>query len=454
MRQAAAKVQDQLAQDLAGPFEGFLPKPVIESMIEKVGYRFRENIFTPFVIIWAFIGQVLDPDPTCRRALARIQAYRARRELPAVSTNTSGYCKARSRLPERLFQLLFQHLGSGLVQEVPAQTLWHGRRVKIVDGSSVSMPDTEDNQKEYPMASGQKPGCGFPVAAMVAVFSLATGAALDVVLGSWRLHDLNLFCRLRHLFDAGDIVLADRGFCSVAEIALLQRRGVDSVIRLHQRRKPDFRRGRILGRKDHVVQWNKPTRCPRAVSTADYQRLPETLTVREVQYRVEPKGFRPRRVTLATTLLDVAVYPVEDLADLYFRRWDIELDFRYLKTRMQMDVLRGQTPAMVRKEIYAHLLAYNLVRSIIWQAATNRGVSLGRISVTGTIQHLLSVRDITVWGRHSMSDFLYARLLDLVAGQTVPYRPGRVEPRVVKRRPKPHNLMTHPRNELRAALGA
>jgi hypothetical protein len=237
-------------------------------------------------------------------------------------------------------------------------------------------------------------------------------------------------------------------------MALLQRRGVDSVIRLHQRRKSDFRRGHILGRKDHVVQWNKPAQCPRVVSAADYQHLPETLTVREVQYRVEPKGFRPQEVTLATTLLDADVYPVEDLADLYFRRWDIELDFRYLKTRMQMDVLRGQTPAMVRKEVYTHLLAYNLVRSIIWQAATSRGGSPGRLSVTGTIQHLLSVRDITVWGHHHMSDFLYARLLDLVAGQTVPYRPGRVEPRAVKRRPKPHNLMTRPRNELRAALGA
>lgn len=454
MTQAIAKVQDQLAEDLAGPFEGFLPKAVIESMIQKVGYRFREKVFTPFIIIWAFIGQVLDPDASCRRALARIQAHRARRGLPAVSTNTSGYCKARSRLPERLFQLLFQHLGGALVQKVSPRALWHGRRVKIVDGSSVSMPDTEDNQKQYPMAPGQKPGCGFPVAALVAVFSLATGAALDVVLGSWRLHDLNLFCRLRHLFEAGDIVLADRGFCSVAEMALLQRRGVDSVIRLHQRRKSDFRRGHILGRKDHVVQWNKPAQCPRVVSAADYQHLPETLTVREVQYRVEPKGFRPQEVTLATTLLDADVYPVEDLADLYFRRWDIELDFRYLKTRMQMDVLRGQTPAMVRKEIYTHLLAYNLVRSIIWQAATSRGGSPGRLSVTGTIQHLLSVRDITVWGHHHMSDFLYARLLDLVAGQTVPYRPGRVEPRAVKRRPKPHNLMTRPRNELRAALGA
>ena len=169
---------------------------------------------------------------------------------------------------------------------------------------------------------------------------------------------------------------------------------------------------------------------------------------------MEPKGFRPQEVTLATTLLEVEVYPVQDLAELYFRRWDIELDFRYLKTRMQMEVLRGHTPAMVRKEIYTHLLAYNLVRSIIWQAATSRSVSLRRISVTGTIQHILSVRDITVWGHHDLGDFLYARLLDLVAGQTVPYRPGRVEPRVVKRRPKPHKLMTRPRNQLRAALGA
>jgi len=454
MRQAVAKVQDQLAEDLTGPFDAFLPKPVVESVIQKVGYRFREKIFTPFVIIWAFLGQVLDPDPSCRRALARIQAYRVQRGLPAVSTNTGGYCRARGRLPERLLELLFQHLGGELARNVPSQALWHGRRVKIVDGSSVSMPDTEDNRKEYPLASGQKPGCGFPVAALVGVFCLATGAALDLVLGSWRCHDLNLFSRLRLAFKAGDIALADRGFCSFAEMALLKARGADSVIRLHQRRKTDFRRGRVLGRKDHIVSWSRPAQRPHVVSEADYQRLPETLTVREVQYRVETKGFRPQEVTLATTLLDAEVYVSEDLAELYFRRWDIELDFRYLKTRMQMDVLRGQTPAMVRKEIYCHLLAYNLVRSIIWQTATCQGVSLSRISVTGTIQHVLSLRDIKGWGHQDQRGFLYARLLDLIAGQTVPYRPGRVEPRVVKRRPKPHKLMTRPRNELRAALGA
>ena len=454
MTRAVEKVQGQLAKDLTGPFDKFLPKSSIESVIQKVGYRFHENLFTPFVMIWAFIGQVLDPDPSCQRALARIQAYRARRGRPAVSTNTGGYCKARSRLPERLFQLLFQHVGGQLVRTAPAHALWHGRPVKIVDGTSASMPDTEENQREYPMAPGQKPGCGFPVASLVAVFSLVTGAAIDMALGPWRWHDLNLFSRLRHIFSAGDIVLADRGFCSFAEMALLKRRGVDSVIRLHQRRKTDFRRGRILGRKDHVVRWSKPAQCPRVVSGADYQQLPETLTIREIQYRVESKGFRPQEVTLATTLLDAEAYPVEDLAELYFRRWDIELDFRYLKTRMQMEVLRGQTPSMVRKEIYTHLLAYNLVRSIIWDAATSRGVSVDRISVTGTIQHILSVRDLSVGGHRHMGEFLYARLLDLVARQTVPYRPGRVEPRVVKRRPKPHNLMTRPRDELRAALRA
>jgi hypothetical protein len=193
---------------------------------------------------------------------------------------------------------------------------------------------------------------------------------------------------------------------------------------------------------------------PRAVRCADYQQLPETVTIREIQYRVEPKGFRPQEVALAATLPDAEAYPIEDLTELHLRRWDIELDFRYLKTRMQMDVLRGQTPSMVRKEIYTRLLACNLVRSVIWEAATSRGVSVDRISITGTIQHILSVRDVSLGGHRHMRDFLYARLLDLAAGQTVPYRPGRVEPRVVKRRPKPHKLMTRPRDQLRAALGA
>ena len=405
-------------------------------------------------MIWAFIGQVLDPDQSCNKALGRIQAHRANLGLPLLSTDTGGYCKARKRLPEKLFSRLFRRLGAALSGKARQEDLWCGRRVKVVDGSSSSMPDTLDNQKEYPQPSSQAAGCGFPVVAFVAVFCLATGAALDLALGKWFLHDLALFYFLRDTFVWGDIMLADRGFCSYAEIALMQIRGVDTVLRLHQRRKTDFRRGRVLGIQDHIITWTKPVQRPKGLRKKDYRRLPEMLSVREVRYRVEVKGYRPQTITIATTLLNADLYSVEALAELYFRRWEVELDFRHIKTTMQMDVLRGRTPAIIRKEIWTHLLAYNLIRSVMWEAAISRGASPLRISFKGTMQQISSNSDLFSSNSPERVRPALESLLDLVAGKIVPYRPDRIEPRVRKRRPKNYRLMTGPRSQLKAALGA
>jgi hypothetical protein len=404
-------------------------------------------------MVWAFIGQVLDPDHSCRKALARIQAHRANLGLELLSTDTGGYCKARKRLPEGFFSRLCRRLGDALTRKARPDDLWCGRRVKVVDGSSSSMPDTLANQEEYPQPAGQAEGCGFPMVAFVGVFCLATGALLELTLGRWFLHDLSLFYFVRGAFVFGDVMLADRAFCSYAEIALMRLRGVDTVIRLHQRRKTDFRRGRVLGIEDHIVTWPKPLQCSQGLRRKDYRRLPESLPVREVRYRIETKGYRTRIITLATTLLDAERYPVEALAELYFRRWEIELDFRHIKTTMQMDVLRGHTPGVVRKEIWAHLLTYNLVRTIMWEAAIRQDASPRRISFKGTIQQITAERDL--WANPSPLRLCppLASLLYLVAGQIVPYRPGRSEPRVRKRRPKNYPLMTRPRSELKAAAG-
>jgi len=405
-------------------------------------------LFPPLVTLWAFIGQVLDPDQSCNRALARIQAHRAANGLPPLSTDTGAYCKARQRLPEEIFPRLCLRLGGTLAAKADPAELWFARRVKVVDGSSASMPDTPANQAEYPQPDGQKPGCGFPVVAFVAVFCLATGALLAVSMGKWFLHDLSLFYFVREAFVFGDILLADRGFCSYAELALMKQRGVDSVLRLHQRRKPDFRRGRILGLEDHVASWTKPARRPRGLREADYCRLPDSLKVREVRYQVAVKGFRTREVALATTLLNADIYFPAALAELYFLRWDVELDFRHLKTTMQMDVLRCKKPAMVRKELWAHLLAYNLIRSVMWEAAKQGSARARQLSVKGTMQHVLSFREAPALGA------LDELLRQLVGRQIVPYRPNRIEPRVRKRRPKNYRLMTRPRSELKAELCA
>jgi len=402
------------------------------------------------VTLWAFIGQVIDPDHCCNRALARIQAHRASVGLPPVSTDTGGYCKARKRLPEPLFSRLCLRSGEALAAGASQGDLWFGRRVKVVDGSSASMPDTRANQAVYPQPDGQAPGCGFPVVAFVAMFCLATGAMLEMAMGPWFLHDLSLFYFVRKSLAFGDILLADRGFCSYAEMALLQRRGVDSVMRLHQRRRTDFRRGRILGLEDHVVVWSKPKQRSRGLRAKDYRRLPDTLTVRELRYRVAVAGFRTREVTLATTLLDAETYFPEALAELYFLRWDVELDFRHIKTTMQMDVLRCKTPQMVRKEIWAHLLSYNLIRTVMWQAAEHGPIRACRLSFKGTLQQILSLRDLLPGGHCVVG--ISSVLLHVVGQQEVPYRPGRIEPRVRKRRPKSYPLMTRPRAQLKALL--
>jgi hypothetical protein len=401
-------------------------------------------------MLWAFLGQVLDPDHSCNRALARIQAHRARLGLPPLSADTGGYCKARKRLPEAMFSKLCLRSGAALAGGAEDSALWLGRRVKVVDGSSASMPDTAANQAAYPQPSGQAAGCGFPVVAFVAVFCLATGALLDLATGQWFLHDLSLFYFVRDAFVFGDILLADRAFCSYAELALLQRRGADAVVRLHQRRKTDFRRGRILGIGDHVVRWHKPGQCPRGLRKKDYRRLPDSLRVRELRYRVCVDGFRTEEVTLATTLLNAEIYSAQALAELYFLRWDVEMNFRHIKTTMQMDVLRGKTPPVVRKEIWTHLLAYNLIRSVMWEAAARGPTPARQISFKGTIQQVLSLRDLWIDRRTPTRNLDV--LLDLVSAQAVPYRPCRIEPRVRKRRPKSYPLMTQPRSVLKAKL--
>ena len=403
-------------------------------------------------MIWAFIGQVLDPDQSCNQALARIQSYRLQVGLKPVSTDTGGYCKARQRLPEQLFKRLFQRTGRTLTQQAAEKDLWHGRRVKVVDGSACSMPDTPSNQKAFGYPPGQAPGCGFPTLAFVGVFCLATGAALECALGRWSLHDLSLFCLVRAAFEAGDILLADRGFCCYVEMALMQKQGVDTVVRLHQRRLTDFRRGRILGIEDHLVTWTKPPNPPRRIRKKDFRGIPETLAVREIRYRVDVKGFRTQTITLATTLLDAQVYPPEDLADLYFQRWVVELDFRHIKITMQMDILRCKSPQMVRKELWCHLLAYNLVRHLMWEAERTKNGWAGRTSFKGTIQYLISFRTLVSVTTSPQNEDLFNCLLELIATQEVPYRPHRVEPRVKKRRPKKYHLMNKPRAELRAAL--
>lgn len=366
-----------------------------------------------------------------------------------ASANTSAYCQARSRLPEPLLRRTHTHVAQTLEARSRPENLWRARRVRIVDGSGISMPDTPANQALYPQPKGQKPGCGFPVMRVVVLFSMTTGAILSAVVASLHVHESALLRRLGRLFRPNDVALGDRAFGSFLNIAWLYGRKVDSVFRLHHRRKPLFGTGQRLGFRDHVVPWTKPRRCPRGVSPSLFRSLRDTLRVRELEIPVRRPGFRTRTIRLATTLLDARRYPKSALADLYLRRWRAELFLRDIKTTLGADVLRGRSPSMVRRELWMHLIAYNLVRSILLRAARLHHADPSRLSFKGTLDTLRTWAPLLAYAsatpRHGNA--LLDALLRCIATDPVPFRPNRIEPRVRKRRPSSFQLLTSPRKQ-------
>jgi hypothetical protein len=302
-----------------------LPAQQVRQALRDEGVTFRDRLFSPLVTLWVFLSQVLDPDHSCRAAVARFLAWRGSRGRVPCSADPSAYAKARGRLPEGVLARLTRTTGRHVYDQAPAAWRWNGRPVKVVDGTTVSMPDTPANQKEYPQANTQRPGVGFPIARLVVLFALAVGTALDAALGRYqgkRTGETALFHTLHDNLEPGDILLADRYFGSYWELALARQRGADMVSRLHQRRRLDFRRGRRLGPEDHVVAWAKPAR-PEWMDGTIYAALPATLAIREVRVRVRRPGFRTQVLVVATTLLDPEAFPRQDVALLYRIRWGV-----------------------------------------------------------------------------------------------------------------------------------
>jgi hypothetical protein len=346
--------------------------------------------------------------------------------------------------------------GRGPQGRAPDGWRWNGRTVKVVGGTTVSMPDTPANQGAFPQSRSQKPGVGFPVARLVVLFSWAVGTVLDAALGRCQgkqTGETALSHALHDNLGPGDVLLADRYYGSCWELALARRRGADVACRLHQRRRADFRTGRRLGREDRVVLWAKPPR-PGWMDEATYAALPAALAVRQVRVRVPHPGFRTRALVVATTLLDPAELPRGDVAILYRVRWYAELDLRALKQALQMDVLRGQGPAMVRKEVWAHLLAYNLLRGLMAQAAQAAGLPPLPLSFKGALQ-AVNAFAAALWAASGAAlGELCRRLREAVASHRVGDRPNRYEPRRRKRRPKEYPLLNEPRPQARARLAA
>jgi len=450
-RQQVNFLRRQFLQDGNLPFSKVLSGEIVEQALTAVGVVWNDSIYTPLVTLWIFLGQVLSADHSCRAAVARLIAHRVSQAQRPCSPETGAYCQARKRLPEKFFAAVACLVGRALDRGVDPKWLWKGRRVYMFDGTTVSMPDTPANLKAYPKTYNQKPGLGFPLARIGTITSLACGAILNV--GFCRYAgkgqgEVSLLRRMWDILRPGDVLLADSLMSNWAGIVMLKERGFELVSRLNKaNRKANFRKGIRLGDDDHIVRWRKPTSI-RSVDWQTYKSLPDELTIRETRIRVEQPGFRTKTIVVVTTLLDPEETTKEDLALLYRARWNNELDLRSIKSTMQMDVLRGKTPELVRKEVWTHVLAYNLIRTIIAQAASKHSKEPRSISFKGAIQTLEAFQPVIAIQGHRNSAvrmYLYQQLLDAIATHQVADRPDRFEPRLRKRRPKHYAFLRKPR---------
>ena len=411
----------------------------------------RRRFFSKANTFWAFFSQVLDADGGCQEVVRKLQAFAALKSNVRPSSSTAAYCQARKKLDRPSLEAILRSTATQLQGRRDPKRL-QGRRVVVADGTGVSMPDTPANQDVWPQPRSQRPGCGFPQAALCACFCLQTGGLLSYEVGNKKSHELPMLRKQWSTFKLDDIFLGDKGFCSYYDLSNLKERGVDSVITL-ARRWPvnEAASSKVLGPEDLLIHWNKPVKSPASsYSQQEWEVLPERLVLRQIKVTVRHPGFRVTSFYLITTLLDAEAYPAHELADLYFQRWDVELFFRDIKTTMGMDILRCKTPDMVRKEILMHLIVYNGIRCLMGEAAESHDERVRRISFKGSVQALrqwephLNQAKLTRQDRQE----LIGRLYESMAGKRVPERPGRSEPRAVKRRPKSYQLLTAPRRDM------
>ena len=454
LAEAFAKLSEcsSLSQ-LRKAFGSYIPQALLART--PSGENSRRRIFSLDVAFWSFFDQVQTPGGSCREAVRKVMAL-VRRKFPRemgtpMSPDTSAFCQARAKIPLETMDKINTHLVDRMQAHIPHDKRWHGRLVWLADGTGLSMPDTPANQACWPQSKSQKPGCGFPAMNLVGIFCLLTGALAKAAHGDRHAHESKLFQNLWDTFKKGDLVVTDRGFCSFGAFAGLLLRGVDSLMRL-----PEKKIHKALGSQlpkaencDVIVTWIRPAKRPPAMTKQEFALLPESIPVRVVRYTIAHKGFRTQRVALVTTLLDAAI-PAIDLADLYFRRWGIELHFREIKIHLNMDVLRCLSPAMIERELRMHFIAYNLIRSVMQKAALTHDVDLNRLSFKGCLDTVRQFANATSGAEDKPRTIsaMVDEMLFAIARDLNPHRPGRSEPRVKKRRPKNYRLMTKPRHEM------
>lgn len=440
IKATAKRLIDASLCDLYEIFSPWLELPA------TFGSCVRDRLYRPDRTFWLFLSQVLSADGSCRESVRKFLAWLALQGKTTASSSDSGYCQARKRLPLEAITQAHQQISEKVLHAGGSLELWYGCTVKVVDGSTISMPDTPENQSAYPQQKSQKPGCGFPILRIVAVFHLATGILVDLAHGAFRVHERTLFRSLWKVFQPGDVVLADRGFCSYVNFYYLSRQAIECVMRrLHRKPCILFKR---LGRHDRLVLWTKHRTCPPWLNRHEWLGVPDCQLVRELTFGVDVPGFRTKTINVVTTLLDHKMFPKQAFADLYRRRWWAELSLRDIKTSLKMDVLRCMTPTMIQKELWMHLIAYNLIRAVMLKAAETYRAPIRRMSFKGTVATvrqwapILAAANLDEPQRRQMTH----ALLSCLATDLLPYRPSRNEPRARKRRPKPYPLLNKPRH--------
>ena len=453
------KIADVFLAGEGLPFSEVLSAERIERVFSRHGCLFGlHGIYSTAIVLWSFLSQVLrdGKEASCQAAVARIVGYCQRLGKDVPTRDTGDYCRARAKLSEAALRELTTEVAASLEDSSKVDWLWKGRHGKLVDGTTFTMPDTAGNQACYPQQPQQKPGLGQPIARLVVVLSLATACVMDAAIGPYAGKETGETALLRTLLKAfvrGDIAVMDRYYCSFMMIALLYSRGIDVCARRHHMRHADFRRGKRLGKYDHLIEWVRPAR-PQWMDEATYAQIPKRLELREVRYSIVVPGRRTHTIDVITTLTDCREHSKAEIAELYGFRWNAELDLRSLKTTLNLEHVRCKSPEMVRRELWTTLLGYNLIRTVAANAASIHGSKPRQISFTSTTQYVLGSWMMLSCGAVPVSavDEYFRVILSQIAACKVANRPGRIEPRAVKRRPKNQKLLQKTREELRREL--
>ena len=448
-----AQFHRSFLDDPALPFAKVLPAETVEMIFRKHDALRGGTFYNTAIVLWAFLSQVLSDGKSCScsAAVSRIAAFFVALGRKPPSPNTGDYCNARNELSLNALHEIALLIAKNTETIAPDEWLWKGKHhAKLVDGFTATMPDTFENQQRFPQHK-QKPGCGFPIMRACVVLSLATAMILDAAFSAYKGKETGESAMLRQMldsFDSDDIAIFDRYCCSYMMLALFGQKGVHVCARVNASRRVDFRKGKRLGKDDRLVTWQRPRR-PEWMSEEMYETIPETMTLRQIRYSLAGKGRRTRSVTVVTTLVDVAEYPAEEIAELYGHRWNVELDIRQIKRTLNMDHFRCKSPEMVGREFWTTILGYNLVRKVICEAASFGGVLPRRLSFTRTCAYLLE--SWTLWAVMGIRRAMLPHLLEHLSGFLVEERPDRFEPRVIKRRLYKYPLMNKPRHVLKNA---